>query len=300
MSYAYQWKRCDAFALNCLNVSGATGQSYTSTSADVGDTLRVAVSAVTQRARRRPSRLPQPWSRLHRPAPRALAPTSRRSPRGRQASRVRIPIAPPQSCATPGSRARTTTRLTTPSPPTPLRCPGARSELALLAELRRQPEPGHGNFTGTTTEIFQWAACKWGIDEDTLRAVAVQESDWHQSAVGDNCGVVGEASYGNHAGQEQDLLGSARSRWLSEHRQQHCPERRLLRRQPPLLLRRRLLRRRFLALRRQDGRPDRGRQRLGLRALGLHWLLVLRRLVRLGAPSTTSTMSRPCMRTRPG
>lgn len=53
-----------------------------------------------------------------------------------------------------------------------------------------------GNFTGTTTEIIQWAACKWGIDEDTLRAVAAQESDWHQSAVGDNCGVVGEASYG--------------------------------------------------------------------------------------------------------
>jgi autotransporter family porin len=53
-----------------------------------------------------------------------------------------------------------------------------------------------GNFTGTTTEIFQWAACKWGIDEDTIRAVAVQESDWHQSAVGDNCGVIGEASYG--------------------------------------------------------------------------------------------------------
>jgi hypothetical protein len=53
-----------------------------------------------------------------------------------------------------------------------------------------------GNFTGTTTEIFQWAACKWGIDEDTIRAVAMQESDWHQSAVGDNCGVIGQASYG--------------------------------------------------------------------------------------------------------
>jgi hypothetical protein len=42
-----------------------------------------------------------------------------------------------------------------------------------------------GNYKGTTDEIFRWAACKWGIDEDVLRAVAVQESDWHESAQGD-------------------------------------------------------------------------------------------------------------------
>jgi hypothetical protein len=48
-----------------------------------------------------------------------------------------------------------------------------------------------GNFTGTTDEILQWAACKWGFDENILRAQAVQESDWHQSHVGDN-----GASYG--------------------------------------------------------------------------------------------------------
>lgn len=53
-----------------------------------------------------------------------------------------------------------------------------------------------GQFTGTTTEHFSWAGCRWGIDEDLLRAVGVQESDWHTGTVGDNCGVVGEASYG--------------------------------------------------------------------------------------------------------
>lgn len=42
-----------------------------------------------------------------------------------------------------------------------------------------------GNFTGTTDEIIQWAACKWGFDEDDIRAQAVQESYWHQSALGD-------------------------------------------------------------------------------------------------------------------
>jgi hypothetical protein len=42
-----------------------------------------------------------------------------------------------------------------------------------------------GNFTGTTDEIIQWGACKWGLDEDVLRAQAVVESNWYQSVVGD-------------------------------------------------------------------------------------------------------------------
>ena len=43
-----------------------------------------------------------------------------------------------------------------------------------------------GNFTGTTDEIIQWAACKWGIDEDIVRAQVIKESYWYQSANGDN------------------------------------------------------------------------------------------------------------------
>ncbi len=42
-----------------------------------------------------------------------------------------------------------------------------------------------GNFTGTTDEIIQWAACKWGIDEDIVRAQIVKESFWRQDAGGD-------------------------------------------------------------------------------------------------------------------
>ena len=42
-----------------------------------------------------------------------------------------------------------------------------------------------GNYTGTTDEILQWAACKWGIDVNILRAEAVTESNWHQSQLGD-------------------------------------------------------------------------------------------------------------------
>ena len=42
-----------------------------------------------------------------------------------------------------------------------------------------------GNFSGTTDQIIQWAACKWGIEEDIVRAQAAKESAWHQNAGGD-------------------------------------------------------------------------------------------------------------------
>lgn len=42
-----------------------------------------------------------------------------------------------------------------------------------------------GNYTGTTDEILQWAACKWGIEPDLVRAQAEQESNWQQSMRGD-------------------------------------------------------------------------------------------------------------------
>lgn len=65
-----------------------------------------------------------------------------------------------------------------------------------------------GNFTGTTTEIIQWAACKWGIDEDTIRADAVVESYWHMSTIGDVCGPTGEGSYGLMQIKNEDCSGT--------------------------------------------------------------------------------------------
>src|SRR5262249_40093247 len=41
-----------------------------------------------------------------------------------------------------------------------------------------------GNFVGTTDEILQWAACKWGIDEDLVRAQAAIESWWRTTTRG--------------------------------------------------------------------------------------------------------------------
>jgi autotransporter family porin len=44
-----------------------------------------------------------------------------------------------------------------------------------------------GDFAGTTDEIIQWAACKWGIDEDIARAQVIKESYWYQNGPpGDN------------------------------------------------------------------------------------------------------------------
>jgi hypothetical protein len=43
-----------------------------------------------------------------------------------------------------------------------------------------------GHFTGTTDEVIQWAARKWGLKPDLLRAVGTVESWWRMSTVGDN------------------------------------------------------------------------------------------------------------------
>ncbi len=47
----------------------------------------------------------------------------------------------------------------------------------------------NGQHTGTTDENIQWAACKWGISDNVLRAMAAAESTWFQGlrAADDSC-----------------------------------------------------------------------------------------------------------------
>jgi hypothetical protein len=45
ISYAYQWRRCNAQGNGCANIGGADTSSYLVRAADVGDTLRVHVTA---------------------------------------------------------------------------------------------------------------------------------------------------------------------------------------------------------------------------------------------------------------
>jgi hypothetical protein len=42
-----------------------------------------------------------------------------------------------------------------------------------------------GDFTGTTDQIFQWAAVKWGLPDNVLRVVGFMESEWWQANFGD-------------------------------------------------------------------------------------------------------------------
>jgi hypothetical protein len=46
IDYSYQWRRCGPAGANCRNIATATDNIYTVTSADVGNTLRVLVTAV--------------------------------------------------------------------------------------------------------------------------------------------------------------------------------------------------------------------------------------------------------------
>lgn len=44
IAFAYQWKRCDTTGASCADIAAASNVSYTVAVADVGSTLRVAVT----------------------------------------------------------------------------------------------------------------------------------------------------------------------------------------------------------------------------------------------------------------
>jgi hypothetical protein len=60
-----------------------------------------------------------------------------------------------------------------------------------------------GNFTGTTDEIIQWAAAKWGLPDELIRAEAVDESSWyqdHKDASGNPISGQGYGDFGSCGG----------------------------------------------------------------------------------------------------
>jgi autotransporter family porin len=54
-----------------------------------------------------------------------------------------------------------------------------------------------GNFTGTTDEILQWAAAKWGLPDEVVRADAVDESNWFQGMKAASGSPINGQGYGD-------------------------------------------------------------------------------------------------------
>jgi hypothetical protein len=142
------------------------------------------------------------------------------------------PTAPPTTAATGDATVPVRFRTLPPGAPLP---PGARC--AAWVRARPLPErkgmnrvanqtPGHrlgpgffnpsatdpraaalaarvdGAFTGTTEEILRWAACKWGVDEDLVRAQAAAESWWRQTTKGDWSGEPASCPPGHRPGAD--------------------------------------------------------------------------------------------------
>ena len=57
-TYAYQWQRCDAATGLCADIVGATDPAYTASTADIGSTLRVSVTAANSAGTSTASSLP--------------------------------------------------------------------------------------------------------------------------------------------------------------------------------------------------------------------------------------------------
>jgi len=55
-----------------------------------------------------------------------------------------------------------------------------------------------GNFSGSTDMLIRNAACKWGIDEDVVRAQVMNESGWLAKAAGDQRTSTGECIQPNY------------------------------------------------------------------------------------------------------
>ncbi len=80
-----------------------------------------------------------------------------------------------------------------------------------------------GDFRGSTDEIIQWAAAKWGIPVDWLRAQYMQESGWCDNKLGDLTTVT-PAIYNQYPPQARvpgtndvyESMGISQVKWIPD------------------------------------------------------------------------------------
>jgi hypothetical protein len=193
-AFRYAWQSCDRAGRSCVKVRAAKRVKYRLGSGDVGHRLRVLVTASNRVGHRtaRSSVTPVVNSAGQ---PHYFGTEASRDCVDRAETSCTLPNSLPRSAATCAAsilrsswepRADNYAANHTPGDGSYTWGPAA-TDPYWSAWAARVPLV-QGQFTGTTTEMFSWAACRWGIEENLLRAVAVIESTWHQSTWGDRCG----------------------------------------------------------------------------------------------------------------
>ncbi len=80
----------------------------------------------------------------------------------------------------------------------------------------------NGQANGTTDELIQHYACKWGLDEDVVRAQAVTESTWYQNLKDANGNPVAGKGYGDYGHCSGGPYGSSGPASLGIMQIKHC------------------------------------------------------------------------------
>ncbi len=152
-SYSYQWQRCDTSGGSCSAISGQTGQIYTVSGADVGDTLEAVVTATNAAG-----------------SAAATTPVT---------ATVPVPPPPPVTSSPPATSTTPSTSPSSSSKPALVAAPGILTRPAISGRLRVHARltAADGSWTGSPTHFtYQWRRCNRRGRKCTAIAGAISKS----------------------------------------------------------------------------------------------------------------------------